>query len=132
MALGTAGRRVWPAQPLKAEQTGLTLFRLRPGRRSPFSHRHKRAAEIYVILQGTGKIKLDDELIEVHRCDAIRVAPGMARAFEAGTDGLEFLAIGSHTRAMANPSTTPGSADRAEPAVEHGLPGGVPVGLVEP
>ena len=83
-------------QPLKAQETGLTHFRLRPGQRSPFAHRHRDAEEIYVILQGTGKIKLDDEILEVRPRDAIRVAPEVARAFEAGVDGLEFLATGPH------------------------------------
>jgi mannose-6-phosphate isomerase-like protein (cupin superfamily) len=83
-------------EPLQAQQTGLTYFRLRPGRRSPFSHRHRQAEEIYVILLGSGRIKLDDQIIEVRPLDAIRVAPGVARSFEAGLDGLEFLATGPH------------------------------------
>jgi mannose-6-phosphate isomerase-like protein (cupin superfamily) len=82
--------------PLGATQTGLTHFRLRADKRSPFSHRHQQAEEIYVILQGSGKIKLDDEVLDVHPRDAIRIAPNVARAFEAGPDGLEFLAIGPH------------------------------------
>ena len=53
-------------EDLDAEQTGLTHFRLRPGKRSPFMHRHKRAEEVYVILSGTGRIKLDDEIFDVH------------------------------------------------------------------
>ncbi len=81
---------------LGATQTGLTHFRLHAGKRSPFSHRHREAEEVYVILQGSGKIKLGDEILEVHPHDAIRVAPDVARAFEAGPDGLEFLAIGPH------------------------------------
>jgi quercetin dioxygenase-like cupin family protein len=83
-------------QALDAESTGVTLFRLRPGKRSPFSHRHEDAEEIYVILQGSGSVKLDDEMMPVSRLDAIRVAPEVARAFEAGPDGLEFLAVGPH------------------------------------
>lgn len=83
-------------QPLGAEDTGLTHFRLRPRKRSPFSHRHTGAEEIYVILSGTGSVKLDDEIFAVRPLDAIRVAPQVARAFEAGPDGLEFLAIGRH------------------------------------
>ena len=83
-------------EPLKAQQTGVTLFRLRAGRRSPFCHRHDAAEEVYVILQGSGTMKLDDEVIEVGPRDAIRVAPRVARAFEAGPDGLEFLATGAH------------------------------------
>jgi mannose-6-phosphate isomerase-like protein (cupin superfamily) len=81
---------------LAAEQTGVSHFRLRPGQRSPFAHRHARAEEIYVILGGSGQIKLDDELFDVRPLDAIRVEPQVVRAFEAGADGLEFLAVGAH------------------------------------
>jgi len=81
---------------LGAEQTGVTHFRLRPGKRSPFTHRHADAEEIYVILSGSGRIKLDEELADVRPLDAIRVAPPVARAFEAGPEGLEFLAVGAH------------------------------------
>jgi mannose-6-phosphate isomerase-like protein (cupin superfamily) len=59
---------------LDAEQTGVTHFRLRAGKRSPFSHRHTHAEEVYVMLSGTGRVKLDDEIFDVHPLDAIRVA----------------------------------------------------------
>jgi quercetin dioxygenase-like cupin family protein len=52
--------------------------------------------EVYVVLEGSGRVAVDDEVKEVRRLDAIRVAPGSVRAFEAGPEGLEFLAIGSH------------------------------------
>lgn len=81
---------------LDAERTGVTLFRLRPGKRSPFAHRHAYSEEVYVILSGSGWVKLDDEVIEVVVLDAIRLAPEVARAFEAGPDGLEFIAFGPH------------------------------------
>jgi mannose-6-phosphate isomerase-like protein (cupin superfamily) len=104
-AHGFGGR--WEARVarghLDAEQTGLTHFRLRPGKRSPFSHRHRRAEEVYVILGGSGHVKLDDEVFDVHALDAVRVAPGVARAFEAGPEGLEFIAFGSHHDADGEP-----------------------------
>jgi mannose-6-phosphate isomerase-like protein (cupin superfamily) len=81
---------------LGAERTGVTYFRLLAGKRSPFVHRHASAEEIYVILSGSGRVKLDDEILDVRALDAIRVAPEVARAFEAGGDGLEFLAFGPH------------------------------------
>jgi mannose-6-phosphate isomerase-like protein (cupin superfamily) len=81
---------------LGAEQTGVTHFRLRPGKRSPFTHRHERAEEIYVVLSGSGRVKLDDEIADVRPRDAIRVAPQVSRAFEAGAEGLELLAFGPH------------------------------------
>jgi mannose-6-phosphate isomerase-like protein (cupin superfamily) len=83
-------------EDLHAEQTGLTHFRLHPGKRSPFMHRHKRGEEVYVILGGNGRIKLDEEIFDVRALDAVRVAPGVARAFEAGPEGLEFIAFGPH------------------------------------
>jgi mannose-6-phosphate isomerase-like protein (cupin superfamily) len=84
---------------LDAEQTGLTHFRLRPGKRSPLVHRHQRAEEVYVVLSGTGRVKLDDEILDVRPLDAVRVAPEVARAFEAGPEGLEFIAVGPHREA---------------------------------
>ncbi|MGZ4407857.1 MAG: cupin domain-containing protein [Gaiellaceae bacterium] len=78
-----AGRRTWPAQPSE-QQTGIAYIKLRPGKRSPFSHRHTNAEEIYVILSGTGAVKLGNEVVDVRPLDAIRVAPEIARAFEAG------------------------------------------------
>ncbi len=88
---------------LGTQQTGVTYFRLLAGKRSPFVHRHASAEEIYVILSGSGRIKLDDELADVRPLDAIRVAPEVARAFEAGPEGLEFLAVGPHHEADGEP-----------------------------
>ena len=92
---------------LDAEQTGVTHFRLRAGKRSPFCHRHTNAEEIYVILSGDGRIKLDGRVFEVRVRDAIRVAPEVARAFEAGSDGLEFLAFGQHHEGDGEPVDDP-------------------------
>ena len=81
---------------LDAEKTGVALMRVKPGQRQAFAHRHDAAEEIYVILNGSGRIKLDDEISDVQTLDAIRIAPGVARALEAGSDGLEYLAFGPH------------------------------------
>jgi len=83
-------------QALDATQTGLTYFRLHPGKRSPFMHRHRQAEEVYVVLAGAGRVKLDEEILEVSALDAIRVAAEVARAFEAGPEGLELIAFGPH------------------------------------
>lgn len=90
-------------EDLGAERIGLTHFRLRRGRRSPFVHRHREAEEIYVILAGEGTVKLGDELRSVRALDAIRVAPTVPRAFEAGPDGLEFIAFGAHVPGDGEP-----------------------------
>jgi mannose-6-phosphate isomerase-like protein (cupin superfamily) len=82
---------------LEMERTGVSLQRLAPGARSPFGHRHAGQEETYVILDGTGRVKLGDELRDVGPLDAVRVAPHVWRAFEAGPDGLEYLAFGGPT-----------------------------------
>ena len=82
---------------LDAETTGLAYHVLKPGKRQAFAHRHDEAEEIYVILSGAGRLKLDDEIVDVGPMDAVRVAPTVARAFEAVGDGpLEILVFGPH------------------------------------
>jgi mannose-6-phosphate isomerase-like protein (cupin superfamily)/quinol monooxygenase YgiN len=85
----------FPTEALSAADTGLGHFRLKAGKRQPFAHRHQAAEEVYVVLSGSGRVKLDDEIGEIKRLDAIRVAPGVSRQFEAGPDGLELLAFGT-------------------------------------
>ncbi len=80
---------------LDAERTGVGHTRFKPGKRQPFAHQHDEAEEVYVVLGGSGRLKLDDEVIEIEPLDAIRVAPGVIRAFEAGPGGLEVLAVGA-------------------------------------
>jgi quercetin dioxygenase-like cupin family protein len=80
---------------LDAEKTGVSHQRLKPGQRNPFGHKHDDAEEVYVVIGGSGRMKLDDEIIEVDRLDAIRVSPEVVRAFEAGEDGIEVLAVGA-------------------------------------
>jgi mannose-6-phosphate isomerase-like protein (cupin superfamily) len=79
---------------LETEETGFSFHRLKPNKRQPFGHNHEDAEEVYVIVRGGGLFKLDDEIIEVERLDAIRVSPDVTRAFEAGDDGLEVLVFG--------------------------------------
>ena len=95
---------------LEAQRTGVTLFRLKPGKRSPFTHRHREAEEVYVILAGGGRVKLGEEIRDVRPLDAIRVAPEVARAFEAGPDGLEFVAVGAHHERDGEPVQDPWTA----------------------
>jgi mannose-6-phosphate isomerase-like protein (cupin superfamily) len=84
---------------LDAERTGLTHHRLAPGCRQGVGHRHDRAEEVYVVLAGAGRVKLDDEVVAIGPGDAVRVAPPVMRSFEAGPDGLELLAVGMHHEA---------------------------------
>lgn len=93
---GEMGEARFAGRRLGALRTGISLQRLRPGARQAFGHRHHHAEEVFVVLTGSGRIKIDDEISEVKALDAIRIAPSSARALEAGPDGLEFLAVGPH------------------------------------
>jgi mannose-6-phosphate isomerase-like protein (cupin superfamily) len=81
----------FPGRDLELETVGLSHQVVKPGKHHAFGHRHKEAEEVYVVLSGSGRCKLDDEEVEVSRLDAIRVGPDVVRGFEAGPDGLELL-----------------------------------------
>jgi quinol monooxygenase YgiN/mannose-6-phosphate isomerase-like protein (cupin superfamily) len=95
------GEARFPSDDLDAEHTGVSLQMLRPGKRQQFAHHHHRAEEVYVVLSGSGRVKIEDEIVDVAARDAIRVAPDLTRAFEAGPDGLELLAFGPRWRGDA-------------------------------
>jgi mannose-6-phosphate isomerase-like protein (cupin superfamily) len=86
----------FPHRELGSKETGFAFHRVKPGKRQGFAHKHENAEEIYVILSGSGRVKLDDEVREVAPLDAIRVGPKVTRQFEADDDGLELLAFGPH------------------------------------
>jgi len=79
---------------LEADETGFTYHRNNPNVHSGFGHRHQAAEEVCVVIAGSGRAKLDDEIIEIERLDTIRVAPEVWRSFSAGSDGLEMVAFG--------------------------------------
>jgi quercetin dioxygenase-like cupin family protein len=80
---------------LELERSGVGYERLSPGSRVPFGHTHKSQEELYVIVSGGGRVKIDDEVIDFKQWDAIRVPEGVWRNFEAGPDGAEILAFGA-------------------------------------
>jgi mannose-6-phosphate isomerase-like protein (cupin superfamily) len=80
---------------LESEHLGVSYFRYAPGFKAPFGHRHREQEEAYVVAAGSGRIRLDDDIVELRRWDVVRVAPGVVRAFEGGPDGLELIAIGA-------------------------------------
>jgi mannose-6-phosphate isomerase-like protein (cupin superfamily) len=84
----------FPNDDLQTAQTGLSYHRIKPGKRQPFGHRHDEAEDVYVVVAGSGRVKLDDDVVELKPLDAVRVSAGVTRAFEAGDNGLEFLAFG--------------------------------------
>ncbi len=82
-------------KPLALEHSGVTYFRLAPGFREPFGHRHGSQEEVYVVVSGAARVKLDDEIVELEAWDAIRVAPQTMRCREAGPNGVEMILVGA-------------------------------------
>ena len=80
---------------LELEKSGLGYQRVPPNYRFPYGHTHEQQEEVYVVLGGSGRMKLDDEIVELRQWDAVRVAPGTWRGYEAGPEGLEILVIGA-------------------------------------
>ena len=76
-------------------RSGLSHQRIPPGYRFPYGHTHREQEEVYVVVRGGGRMKLDDEIVELREWDAVRVAPGTWRGYEAGPEGLELLVIGA-------------------------------------
>ena len=107
--LDEIGEARFAAGALALEKTGLSLQRLKPGKRQAFGHTHSEQEEIYVVLEGSGRVKVEDEIIELAALDALRVGPGVTRAFEAGDDGLAFLAFGApRTEGSSDTEMLPG------------------------
>src|ERR671910_1333685 len=91
--LGDRQEAHFAGDELEAAQSGFSYHVVKPGMRQGFGHRHEDVEEVYVVIGGAGRAKLDDELVELKRLDAVRVSPGVMRAFEAGDQGLELLAF---------------------------------------
>ncbi len=90
--------------PLEMEHSGVSYQRLAPNYRLPFAHRHKNQEEVYVLLSGSARAKVEDDIVDLKPWDALRVHKDTVRSFEAGPEGAEMLAIGA-------PNTGPGDAD---------------------
>jgi len=79
---------------LESRDLGVSLFRYSPNVRSPMAHSHREQEEAYVVVSGSGRVLLDDGVRELRQWDVVRVAPDVVRAFEAGEDGLDLVAVG--------------------------------------
>ena len=84
---------------LELEKSGISYQKLAPGFRVPFGHRHKHQEELYVVVSGSGRIKIDDEILDIKQWDAVRVPPERWRNWEAGPDGIEIIAFGAPVEA---------------------------------
>jgi mannose-6-phosphate isomerase-like protein (cupin superfamily) len=83
------------SKALGLEQSGLSHQRIPPGSRFPYGHTHREQEELYVVVNGSGRMKLGDEIVDVTKWDAVRVAPGTWRGYEGGPEGLEILVFGA-------------------------------------
>jgi mannose-6-phosphate isomerase-like protein (cupin superfamily) len=81
--------------PLDGKTLGLSLMTLAPGFRIPFGHKHPGQEETYVVVRGSGRIKIEDEIVELTAWDAVRIGKDTMRNVEAGPDGIEFIAFGA-------------------------------------
>jgi quercetin dioxygenase-like cupin family protein len=79
---------------LESRDLGISLFRYAANVRSPFAHSHREQEEAYVVVAGSGRMLLDDDIRDLSQWDVVRVAPEVVRAFEAGPDGLDVVAVG--------------------------------------
>lgn len=91
---GEMGEVRFAKDAFDAESTGFTHIKLKPGQRMPFGHKHDEAEEVYVVIAGSGRVKIEDEIVDVVELDAIRISPTMGRGFEAGPEGVSILAFG--------------------------------------
>ena len=93
--------------PLEMENAGISYQRIAPNFRVPFGHKHKNQEEVYVVLSGSLRMKVEDEVHDLKRGDAVRVHKDTMRGFEGGPEGAELLAIGA-------PNTGPGDAEMVQ------------------
>ena len=87
---------------LGAEAIGLTSYRVKPGRRVGFGHSHDAVEEVYLVVSGAGRFKLDDDVIDVAPGEVVYCPPAVVREWEAGGDGLEIVAFGGHAEGDGN------------------------------
>lgn len=93
---------------LELANSGLSLFRLDPGYRAPFGHTHSEQEEVYVIVSGSARVAIGDEVVEAGQWDAVRIAPGELHGMEAGPDGAEIVAFGAPNTENKDAELEPG------------------------
>ena len=82
-------------KPLGLEQSGVSYYKIAPDFRTPFGHRHGEQEEVYIVIGGSARLALDDEVVELERYDAVRIPSDVMRSLEGGPDGAEVLAFGA-------------------------------------
>jgi mannose-6-phosphate isomerase-like protein (cupin superfamily) len=94
--------------PLELEKSGISYFRIAPNFRLPFGHKHSKQEEVYLVVDGSARVRVDDDVVELQPWDAIRIPPGAMRGLEAGPEGAEVIAFGAPNTQNADIDMTPG------------------------
>ncbi len=94
--------------PLELEKSGISYFRIAPNFRIPFGHKHSEQEEVYLVVGGSARARVDDDVVDLKPWDAIRVPTGAMRGLEAGPDGAEVIAFGAPNTQNADIVMTPG------------------------
>ena len=93
---------------LELQNSGVSYFKIAPSFRAPFGHTHKEQEEVYIVLSGSARVKLDDDIEELAEWDIVRISPGVMRALEGGPDGCEILAFGAPNTENKDADMVPG------------------------
>ena len=104
--MGDMGEARFARKQLGAEKIGLTYYKMNGGHRVGFGHTHSEVEEVYVVLSGSGRFKVGDDIFDVATRDVVYVAPKAVREWEAAPEGMEMLAFGGHAEGDAE--MTPG------------------------
>jgi uncharacterized cupin superfamily protein len=95
-------------KPLGLEQSGMSYYKVAPDFRTPFGHKHSEQEEIYVIVSGSARLRLGDDVLELAQWDAVRIPPDVMRGFEGGPEGAEVLAFGAPNTDNKDAEMVPG------------------------
>lgn len=83
-------------EDLGAKRIGMSYYRWKPGKRTSIGHAHTESEEMYLVLEGSGRMKINDDIVDIAKHDVVYVAPAAMREWEAGDDGLVLVAFGQH------------------------------------
>jgi uncharacterized cupin superfamily protein len=95
-------------KPLGLENSGVTLYKIAPDFRTPFGHRHSEQEEVYIIVGGSARLKLDDDVIDLEQWDAVRIPTDTMRGLEGGPEGAEVIAFGAPNNENKDAEMVPG------------------------
>lgn len=90
----TEGARTELHEKLGLTGAEVSINNLPAGASVPFIHSHKENEEIYIITEGSGTFKIDEDIVELKKGDAIRVSPnGKRQLFASENNGISYICI---------------------------------------